>query len=115
MVDDDENLLQVTGDYLESRGHAITRCNDPMLAVETAKTLLPDLAIVDYEMPGLSGTHLVTALHQEPALSELPIIFLSGIDALTYASQVRPDPRIRFLHKPVKMKELDEMIADILE
>jgi two-component system response regulator ChvI len=115
MVDDDELLLQVTGDYLESQGHSVTRCGDPTAAAELAEKTAPDLAIVDYEMPRLTGTQLLTELRSGGRTHSLPVIFLSGVDALRYASQVPPDPRVRFLHKPVDFEDLLGAIAALLD
>ena len=115
MVDDDELLLQVTGDYLESRGHVVERCGDATQAAELAEKTAPDLAIVDYEMPRLSGTQLLTELRGGGRTHILPVIFLSGTEAMTYASQVAPDPRVRFLKKPVDFRALDAEIAALLD
>jgi CheY-like chemotaxis protein len=115
MVDDDELLLQVTGDYLESIGHEVTSCSDPTQAAELAEKTAPDLAIVDYEMPRLTGTQLLTELRSGGRTHMLPVIFLSGVEALRYASQVPPDPRVRFLQKPVDFEDLDGAIAALLD
>jgi CheY-like chemotaxis protein len=115
MVDDDELLLQVTGDYLESLGHVVERCGDPTQAAELAEKTAPDLAIVDYEMPRLTGTQLLTELRGGGRTHMLPVIFLSGVEALRYVSQVPPDPRVRFLQKPVDFEDLQGAIAALLD
>ena len=115
MVDDDELLLQVTGDYLESKGHEVARCGEPTAAAELAEKTAPDLAIVDYEMPRLTGTQLLTELRSGGRTHMLPVIFLSGVEALRYVSQVPPDPRVRFLQKPVDFEDLDGAIAALLD
>lgn len=115
MVDDDELLLQVTGDYLESLGHVVARCGDPESAAELAEKTAPDLAIVDYEMPRLTGTQLLTELRSGGRTHMLPVIFLSGVEALRYASQVPPDPRVRFLQKPVDFDDLEGAISALLD
>jgi DNA-binding response OmpR family regulator len=115
MVDDDETLLQATSDYLESLGHVVQRCGDPEQAAELAEKTDPDLAIVDYEMPRLTGTQLLTELRAGGRTHMLPVIFLSGVEALRYASQVPPDPRVRFLQKPVAFDDLEGAIAALLD
>jgi CheY-like chemotaxis protein len=114
MVDDDETLLRVMGDYLESRGHAVTRCGDPTQAAELAEKTAPDLAIVDYEMPRLTGTQLLTELRGDDRTRALPVIFLSGVDGMLFASQVPADPHVRYLRKPAAFDALDDAIASLL-
>jgi CheY-like chemotaxis protein len=115
MVDDDELLLQVTGDYLESLGHSVARCGDPTQAAELAEKTAPDVAIVDYEMPRLTGTQLLTELRSGGRTHILPVIFLSGVGAMNYASQVPADPLVRFLQKPVDFEDLRGAISALLE
>ena len=115
LVDDDLTLLNVISDYLESRGHQVSRCSDPTLASELAEKTAPDLAVVDYEMPGLSGTHLLTEMRGGGRTHRLPVLFLSGVEPLLYASQVAPDPLVRFLRKPVDFKELEGAITALLD
>ena len=115
MVDDDELLLQVIGEYLRSVGHAVELCGDSTKAAELAEKTAPDLAIVDYEMPRLTGTQLLTELRSGGRTHMLPVIFLSGVEALRYASQVPPDPLVRFLKKPVAFDDLEGAIAALLD
>lgn len=115
LVDDDEMLLRVTADYLESRGHKVARCSDPTQAAELVEKTGPDLAILDYEMPRLKGPDLLTEMRSAGRGNSLPVIFLSAVEALLYASQVAPDPRVRFLHKPVELDDLDGAIAALLD
>ena len=39
---------------------------------------VPDLAVLDVSMPGMDGHELLGALRERPALSDLPIVFLSA-------------------------------------
>jgi FixJ family two-component response regulator len=66
-------------------------------------------------MPHLTGTELLTELRGGGRTHELPVIFLSGVDALRYASQIPPDPRVRFLKKPASFDDLDGAIAALLD
>ena len=73
------------------------------------------MAVVDYEMPGLSGTDLLTELRSGGRTHRLPVLFLSGVEPLLYASQVVPDPLVRFMRKPVDFRELEGAIAALLD
>ena len=115
LVDDDELLLEALAAYLESRGHKVTRCCDSSNATELAEKIAPDLAIVDYEMPRLTGTQLLSEFRGGGRTHFLPVLFLSGVEPLTYTSQIAPDARVRFLQKPVDFDELDGAIASLLD
>ncbi len=56
--------------------------------------VVPDLIIMDYEMPGMNGLELMKSIRQEPETSTIPIIFLTGQnekDQVYSILQYRPD------------------------
>lgn len=114
VVDDDKNLLRVTADYLKSRGHKVATCDQPEREGAAAEADEPQLLILDYQMPGVSGPQVLTELRRDAARADVPVIFLSGLEAMDYASQVPPDPKIRFLRKPADFESLDALIAELL-
>jgi CheY-like chemotaxis protein len=114
LVDDDETLLRVVADYLRAQGHQVETCAEAERAAEAAEAAAPDLAIVDYEMPRLKGTDLLTELRRRPATGALPVVFLSGVEAMQYASQVPSDPKVRFLRKPADFDQLDLALLALL-
>lgn len=64
------------------------------------------LVITDYMMPLLNGEELARAIREDPALSELPVILMSGAQA----SQGCPALFAAIFDKPFDM---DEMIATV--
>lgn len=74
----------------------------------------PELVLVDWMMPGLTGIEVATALRAHPAARTLPIIMLtaraqqSDIDA-AFAAGVDD-----FLIKPFRAGELQSRVADLL-
>ena len=59
--------------------------------IEKARHLRPDLILLDVEMPGLDGFAACAILKADPALSDVPIVFLSGrVDDGGEASRTGP-------------------------
>lgn len=114
IVDDDKSMLESLSDCLETGGHLIVACDDPTKAEALALAEKPDVAVVDYQMPGKSGTALLADLRAREETKKLPVIFLSGTETLRYSAEVPPEPRARFLRKPVQMEELLTLIAELL-
>lgn len=46
--------------------------------IQSAKNERPDLVILDFELPGLSGPEVMRELHQIPGCENLPVIFVTG-------------------------------------
>ena len=115
LVDSDETFLEILGDFLSGRGHTVSCCADPGEAPALADREAPELIITDYEMPRLNGSELVARLRNAAKFHDLPVLFLSGVDALHYAPNMPPDRRVRFLRKPVDLSELEGAIKALLD
>jgi CheY-like chemotaxis protein len=71
--------------------------------------LKPDLAIVDLNMPYLTGDEFVAALRSDPSTKEIPVIFLSASDDL--ADHAKLLGAVAYLSKPVSAARLLDVVA----
>ncbi len=75
---------------------------------------LPDLIILDYEMPEMNGTEVFARIKENPAWSTVPVLFLTGVtDEEHIASIMSMEPE-GYLLKPPSEKTLKEKIAELL-
>ena len=80
IVDDEPNICRLVKKSLESTGeYQATVCTNGGEAVEQAKRLQPDVILLDVRMPGVSGSEIAEQLRGEPATSDIPFIFLTGM------------------------------------
>lgn len=78
LIDDDPLTLKVVGDLLYQAGYAVQLLQYPTLAVATAKSFAPEVAIVDLHMPVLSGLEVARALLAFEETASVPVIFFSA-------------------------------------
>jgi len=74
-------------------------------------TVTPDLFLLDYKMPELSGFDLIPVIRKFPELKETPIIFLTSVitaDSLTVASRLGA---CDYIVKPINVETLREKVA----
>jgi CheY-like chemotaxis protein len=114
VVDDDPMNLDIVAEFLSARGHGVVKSTEGAEAVTMAVEHEPELAVLDYMMPGARGTEVLAALRAKKTTQALPVIFLSGTSAFEYANQVPSDERVRFLHKPVDFQLLSAAIEDLI-
>lgn len=115
IVDDERPLADALADFLSVKGHIAVVCDDPLAAEKAVLAEKPDVAVFDYMMPGLRGTDLLKALRARPETERLPVIFLSGTETLRFSAEVPPEPRVRFLRKPVELQSLLVLIGELLD
>ena len=78
-VEDDPDVLEVIEYRLRSHGHKVAAVGSGQEALELVERRgRPELAVLDVELPGMSGLDLLRALRERPGLEDLPAIFLSA-------------------------------------
>jgi DNA-binding response OmpR family regulator len=106
VVDDDAHAREGLTEYLIAMGYSAIGlpAADSLLAV--ARTERPDLILLDIGLPGIDGFAACRLLKTEPALSDIPVIFLTAHtdidDRLTAFALGAED----FLSKPVDVREV---------
>ena len=111
VVDDEEELLEVISKTLSAEGYEVTTGVTAEEAVNKAKALIPDLLLIDIILPDMEGPEAVRILSENPATSNIPTIFLSGIitrdNDENATTEVRVGGRLyKALSKPFSSQEL---------
>lgn len=112
VVDDNADAALTLAELLALEGHETHVAHDGPSAVDAAKRLRPDVAILDIGLPGFDGLEAARRFRADPVLSGLLLVALSG--------WVHPDDRARsreagFDHhvaKPVQIESLELLLLD---
>jgi CheY-like chemotaxis protein len=78
VVDDNEDAARLLGDVLTQKGYNARVALDAPAALEAAREIRPDIAILDIGLPVMDGYDLATALRQLPGLADLELIAVTG-------------------------------------
>lgn len=80
IADDDPVLLRVTETALRAEGFSLLTARDGESALRMAREARPDLILLDWDMPGLTGVEACRALRQDPdpELSQTPIVLVTS-------------------------------------
>jgi len=109
LVDDDQPLLSVLKEQLESSGYRVTACSDGCSAlVELARADF-DAVLSDILMPGLEGLELLHAIRQKHL--DLPVVLLTGRPSMDTAVRAVEAGAAGYLIKPVSHAKLIETLA----
>jgi DNA-binding response OmpR family regulator len=111
VVDDDADMLAVTGFALQQAGYLVVKATTFGTAIGTFRAELPDLAILDINLPGGSGFDLCASLRRE---SDAPILMLTvrGDEAdLVRALELGADD---YLTKPFSPRTLTARVKALL-
>lgn len=78
IVDDEPDLVELTGYHLRAAGFKTLTAFDGSEALNQARSHLPDLILLDLMLPELDGLSVCELLHRLPSTRQIPIIIVSA-------------------------------------
>lgn len=114
IADDDADLRDILRSVLEPEGFAVDEASDGERALEAVRSRPPDLVILDYMMPGLTGPQVCERLKQDMLLRHLPIIMLTGKSEVQDKVEGINAGADDYLVKPFEPKELVARVRMVL-
>lgn len=110
LIADDEAVIRMgLRAMLADLGHSVVgAARDGQQAVEMARQLRPDLAILDIQMPHLDGLDAAAAIW---LLQPIPIVLLTAYTDRAYIDRARDGAILGYLTKPVKENDIAPTLA----
>ncbi|HEY9618575.1 MAG TPA: response regulator [Microcoleaceae cyanobacterium] len=115
VVDDDPAILDMLATLLHPWGLQVIPVQDPQQFWQTLTTTLPDLLVLDVEMPTLSGLELCQVVRQDPRWGDLPILVFTAHTDMATIQQMFAVGADDFVGKPVVGPELVTRILSRIE
>ena len=114
MVEDDPDVLEVVGDYLDARSYRVARARSGQEAIRALGQGRFDLLLLDFMMPEMNGAEVYQrACAAQPTLAERTIL-LTGAQTASAVQQFIRETGCVMVGKPVSLKELEHQIRDVL-
>ncbi len=111
MIDYDDLLRSSCASVLEHHGYSVIQASDGDAALARLDgDLLPDLIVVDLEMPGMGGWEFLAILRSDRRLAALPVLIVSALELGPRARAVYPS-----LRKLVEPTQLLASVAQLLD
>lgn len=116
LIEDDPLLSRMYGKLFTIHKYEFTGDLDPESGLAQAKTLQPDLILLDIMMPKMNGLEVLEALKADPATKSIPVVMITNIEdhdteekskaggAVGYLVKSRfdPDETISYIAKVLK-------------
>jgi len=113
--DNPANLMlveQIFADYPHVR---MISARDGNLGIALARAHLPDVILMDINLPGISGIEALNTLREDPATRHIPVVALSANAMLHDIEKGLEAGFFRYLTKPIKINEFMAALDDALE
>ena len=115
IVEDNENNSSLFRDILNFHGYKVAVASDGQEGVALARELMPDLILMDIQMPGMDGMTAGRILKRDPATSGLKIVALTSFAMRGDQEKILAAGFDGFLSKPISTRELPGLVKQWLE
>ncbi len=110
LVDDEADLLDVTGDALRAQGHEVEACTSGREASAwIAGPWALDIAILDWSLPDVSGRDLILEIEARQPLAR--VIIMTGYGESVVSERLINQLVLAIVRKPFRMRELLRVVA----
>jgi len=113
IVDDENDFIELLQYKLAGHGYELIVANDGVHALSQARTLKPNLILLDILLPDLDGLSVCEILRRQPATKKIPIIFMSALtgDVTKRTATMQAED---FFTKPLDLNRLEKRIEELL-
>jgi DNA-binding response OmpR family regulator len=114
VVEDDEKSRRLLTDVLEYHGFDVCACSNGEDGLADARACRPDAALLDIELPGISGFDVLAGLRAESAGAALPVIAVTASVMDQDRKKILAAGFDAYVPKPVNIRELVSILNELL-
>jgi len=115
VVDDTPDNLKLLQEMLGAKGYYVFASPDGKMALNAAATNPPDLILLDIIMPEMDGFEVCERLKADPALREIPVIFISALNQTTDKVKAFAVGGVDYVTKPFEFEEVHARVETHLK
>ena len=114
VVDDSLTVRKITGRLLTREGYRMDTAKDGVDALEKMNDLIPDVVLLDVEMPRMDGFELARVMRNDARLKHIPIIMITSRTAEKHRNHALEIGVNVYMGKPYQEQQLLDSINDLV-
>jgi len=115
VVDDDAELVELISFNLKQAGHSVGTASNGVDAIKKARSLEPDLIVLDVMMPELDGFAVCEILRRDSFTATVPILMLTALSSELGRLAGLGSGASEFITKPFSPRVLVQRIEELLQ
>ena len=112
VVDDETVVVEITKRKLEDRGYEVYTAGDGNEAFMRLKSKIPDLILLDIQMPNMNGYTFIMEKVKIPEYANIPVVVLTAYNEME--PLFRRHGSMAYLLKPLKLQDLMNKVVEIV-
>jgi two-component system, cell cycle response regulator DivK len=114
IVEDNAINMSLSRFLVQSAGYAVIAAADAETGIQMARDQLPDLILMDIQLPGMDGLEAIALLKKDPSTRAIPIIALTALAMKGDESRIRASGCDGYIAKPMRYQQFLAAIASVL-
>ena len=115
VVEDNDLNRKLFCDVLRSQGYAVEPCADGLEALDKARQFVPNLIIMDIQLPNISGLDLIAQIKRDATLRNTPVLAVTAYAGKGDEERIREAGAEGYLAKPVSIGPFMNAVRGLLE
>lgn len=114
IVEDHPDCRELLAIVLGRSGYIVSKAGTGLEAIEQAHANRPDLIVMDFGLPGMTGDQIIMRLRADPCTEKIPVILTTGYMDAKVAERAKAAGAAKVIIKPFELDELMETIERYL-
>lgn len=115
LVEDNPMNRRVSQFLLKAQGYIVDEARDAQEALGMLKARLPDLILMDLQLPGMDGYAATKLIKQDAATKDIPVVALTAYAMSGDAERAREAGCDGYITKPIDPDEFPKVVAGYLK
>lgn len=114
VVEDNDLNRKLFCDVLKASGFTVEPVSDGQVVIETARQFVPNLVIMDIQLPHVSGVDLIAEMKRDRLLSSVPVLAVTAYAGKGDEERIRAAGAQGYLAKPVSIGPFMNAVKGLL-
>jgi len=115
IVEDNDKNLKLVRDVLQVKGYATVEAGNAEDGIALARARLPDLVLMDIQLPGMNGIDAIGVLRADPATAAIPVVAVTASVMPQDRNKITEAGFDAYVGKPINLKEFLDTVRNMLE
>ncbi len=115
IVEDNELNMKLFNDLLEANGYIVIQTRDGLSALDIARKHMPDLILMDIQLPEVSGIEITKWLKEDEELRGIPVIAVTAFAMKGDEQKIREGGCEAYISKPISVISFLQTIDGFLK
>jgi CheY-like chemotaxis protein len=114
VIEDNQMNMMLVRDLLQLEGYTVLEAMDAEKGLQMARENLPDLILMDIQLPGMDGLKATRIICRDPVLKTVPVVALTSYAMKGDEQMAREAGCIGYIAKPVDTRSFKDTVSGFL-